>query len=182
MIKFLENTKESTVKIIIIVLSIVVALLVALLNWGLDSRPNLLSTETLLLFPKFHAILNTLVAILLAFGLYFIKNGHKENHQKSMLGAFSLSAIFLVSYVVYHTLADPTLFGGEGFVRYIYYFLLITHIVLAALIMPIILMTFYYAATEKYIQHKKLAKITWPLWFYVAVTGVIIYFMIAPFY
>lgn len=182
MIKALENTKESTVKIVIIVLSIVVALLVALLNWGLESRPNLLSAETLLLFPKFHAILNSLVAVLLALGLYFIKNGKKDNHQKSMLGAFLLSAVFLVSYVVYHTLADPTLYGGEGSIRYVYYFLLISHIILAALIMPIILMTFYYAATEKYIKHRNLAKTTWPLWFYVAITGVVIYFMIAPYY
>lgn len=182
MTQFLENTKESTVKIVIVILSVVVALLVALLNWGLETRPNVLSAETLLLFPKFHALLNSLVAILLAFGLYFIKNKQKGNHQKSMLGAFLLSAVFLVSYVVYHTLADPTLYGGEGNIRYVYYFLLITHIVLAALIMPIILMTFYYAATDKWLKHRKLAKITWPLWFYVAVSGVVIYFMIAPFY
>jgi putative membrane protein len=180
--QFLENTKESTVKIIIIILSIVVALLVALLNWGLETRPNLLNAETLLLFPKFHAILNSLVAVLLAAGLYFIKNSQKESHQKSMFSAFLLSAVFLVSYVIYHTLAEPTLYGGEGPIRYFYYILLISHIVLAALIMPIILMTFYYAATEKFVKHRKLAKITWPLWFYVAVTGVVIYFMIAPYY
>ena len=142
----------------------------------------MLSADTLLIFPKFHALLNSLVAILLAFGLYFIKNNQKANHQKAMLGAFILSSVFLVSYVIYHTLAEPTLFGGEGNIRYVYYFLLITHIVLAALIMPIILMTFYYAGSEKFAKHRKLAKITWPLWFYVAITGVVIYFMIAPYY
>lgn len=182
MIKFLENQKESNIKIIIVILSIVVALLVGLLNWGLDTRPNILSSQTLLYFPKFHALLNSTVAILLVLGLYFIKNKQIEKHQKSMFGAFLLSAVFLVSYVIYHTLAEPTLYGGEGTIRFIYFFLLITHIILAALIMPIILMTFYYAATNKLEKHRRLAKITWPLWFYVALTGVVIYFMIAPFY
>lgn len=182
MIAALKNVSENKAKVFVVVLSIVVAVLVATLNWGIDKRPDLVDGQTLLLFPKFHAILNSIVALLLVLGLYFIKNKKTVYHQISMFSAFVVSALFLISYVVYHTLADPTLFGGEGVVKTIYLFLLITHIILAALIMPIILMTFFYAWTDNLAKHRKLAKYTWPLWFYVAVSGVVIYYMISPYY
>jgi putative membrane protein len=182
MINAIKNLEESKAKIYIVVLSVVVAILVGVLNWGIEKRPEVLDENVLLLFPRFHALLNSIVAFLLMLGLYFIKNRQPEKHQKAMFGSFVVSAIFLVSYVVYHTLAEPTLYGGEGPIRMVYFFLLITHIVLAALIMPVILMTFYYAWTDKMDKHRKLAKITWPLWFYVAISGVIIYYMIEPYY
>jgi putative membrane protein len=182
MIAAINNLEEKKAKIIIIVLSVVVAVLVGILNWGIEKRPEVLDAELLMLFPQFHALLNSIVAFLLMLGLYFIKSKQREKHKKTMFGAFVVSALFLVSYVIYHTLAEPTLFGGEGFIRVVYLFLLITHIILAALIMPIILLTFYYAWSDKLDKHRKLAKITWPLWFYVAVSGVVIYYMIAPYY
>jgi len=100
----------------------------------------------------------------------------------SMLTAFALSSLFLVGYVVYHALAKETKFGGEGLIRPVYFFLLITHILLAAGTLPFILISLNNAWTAKFDKHRKIAKITWPLWFYVAVTGVVLYFMIAPYY
>lgn len=182
MIAALKNVSEKQAKVFVVVLSMVVAVLVGILNWGIEKRPELINQETLLLFPQFHALLNSIVAFLLMLGLYFIKSKQTRNHQIAMFGSFLVSAVFLLSYVVYHTLAEPTLYGGEGSIRIVYFFLLITHIILAALIMPVILMTFFYAWTDNFVKHRKLAKITWPLWFYVAVTGVVIYYMISPYY
>jgi putative membrane protein len=99
-----------------------------------------------------------------------------------MLAAFALSAVFLIMYVVYHTLSDETHFGGQGWIRPVYYFLLITHIILAAVILPLILITLSRGLQQKFDKHRKIAKITLPLWLYVTVTGVIVYFMIAPYY
>lgn len=99
-----------------------------------------------------------------------------------MLTAMVLSGLFLVSYIFHHLFAGDTKFGGEGFIRYIYYFILITHIFLAAIVLPFILMTTYRGLTGEYIKHKKLAKRTWPIWFYVAVSGPVIYLLISPYY
>lgn len=172
--------EEKSAKQIIVALSVVVALLVGVLNWGIDKR--MVTGLDLGFFPKFHAFLNSVVAILLVLGLVFIKKGKQELHKKAMFTSFIVSAVFLMSYVFYHTLAEPTAFGGSGGAKYFYYFILLTHIVLAAVMMPFILMTFYYAWSEKLEKHRSLAKKVWPFWFYVAVTGVVIYFMIAPYY
>jgi len=99
-----------------------------------------------------------------------------------MLGALVLSILFLVSYIAHHLLGGETKFGGEGFVRTLYFIILSTHIFLAAVILPFILFTTYRAMIAEFPAHKKLAKITWPLWFYVAVTGPIVYLMISPYY
>lgn len=176
----LKNFEEKNVKIVITILSVVIAVLVGLLNWVLP-KPEVIPSFTQFQ-PLLHAILNGSVALFLALGLYFIKNGQKEKHQKVMFLSFVFSSLFLVSYVVYHSLAPETRYGGEGLDKTFYLILLATHIIISAFIMPFILMTFYYAWTDKYIKHRKLAKIVWPFWFYVAVTGVIIYFMIAPYY
>ncbi|MFT4969758.1 MAG: putative membrane protein [Chitinophagales bacterium] len=172
--------EEKSAKQIILALSVVVALLVGVLNWGIDKR--MVTGLDLSFFPKFHAFLNSIVALLLVLGLVFIKKGKQELHKKTMFTSFVVSAVFLMSYVLYHTLADPTAYGGGGALKGIYYFILITHIVLAAVMMPFILMTFYYAWSGKLEKHKSLAKKVWPFWFYVAITGVVIYFMIAPYY
>ena len=113
-----------------------------------------------------------------------------------MLAAFSTSALFLISYVLYHSASDSTLFGDANFdgtvsaeesaavagIKNIYYVILLSHIVLAALIMPLILITLSRGLSSRFDKHRKIAKITWPLWFYVAVTGVVVYYMIAPYY
>lgn len=172
--------EEKKAKQIIVALSVVVALLVAVLNWGIDKR--IVTGLDLGFFPKFHAFLNSIVSVLLVLGLVFIKSKKIKQHQATMFGAFVTSSIFLVSYVVYHTLAEPTSYGGDGALKYVYLILLLTHIVLAAVMMPFILMTFYYAWSDKIEKHRSLAKKVWPFWFYVAVSGVVIYFMIAPYY
>lgn len=172
--------EEKNAKIVIIALSVVVALLVGVLNWGLE-KPETPFMD-LSFFPKFHAFLNSIVAILLVLGLYFIKNNKIDLHKAVMFTAFIVSSVFLLSYVFYHSFATETRFGGEGVIKVFYLLLLASHIILAAIMMPFILMTFYYAWTEKLEKHRKLAKWVWPFWFYVAVTGVVVYFMIAPYY
>jgi putative membrane protein len=99
-----------------------------------------------------------------------------------MLSAFILSSIFLVSYVVYHYTFPPTKFGGEGFVRSIYFFILITHIVLATTIVPLALFAIYFALSNQIVKHKKVTKFTLPIWIYVSITGVIVYLLMSPYY
>ena len=105
-----------------------------------------------------------------------------QAHRFCNLTALCFSAIFLVSYVTYHTFTEPTKYGGEGLMRSIYYFILLTHVVLAALILPLILFTFLRAFSGRFDAHRKLARWTFPLWLYVSVTGVIVYLMISPYY
>ena len=133
-------------------------------------------------FAKINAIINSTVAILLVAGLLSVRNKNYLLHKKIMMTAMVLSVLFLISYICHHVFSDETKFGGEGNIRYFYYTILITHIFLAAIILPFILFTAYRAMVGEFARHKKLAKITWPIWFYVAVTGVIIYNLISPYY
>lgn len=165
---------------IIWILSTAITLVVAVLY--LMPKPDFTLGFDVHIIPFINAILNGAVAVMLALGLYFIKNKNQKAHKASMLTAFILSSLFLVGYVVYHTLAEATKFGGEGLIRPVYFFLLITHILLAAGTLPFILISLNHAWTAKFDKHRKIARLTWPLWFYVAVTGVILYFMIAPYY
>lgn len=134
------------------------------------------------LFASINAVINSLVAVLLLAALFAVKSGKYQLHKNLMMTAMVLSILFLVSYICHHLFAGDTKFGGEGTIRYVYFFILITHIFLAAIILPFILYTAYRAMIAEYPAHKKLAKITWPIWFYVAVTGVVVYFMISPYY
>lgn len=163
---------------IIVILSVIVPVAVATIFY----LPALHVNADLTFLPQFHAFLNSSVAVLLLCGLYFIKNKNITAHKYCMLAAFSLSALFLLSYVLYHSTNEETKFGGTGTIRSIYFILLISHIFLAAVIMPFILITLSRALTFKFDKHRKIARITWPLWFYVSVTGVIVYFMLAPYY
>ena len=133
-------------------------------------------------FARINAVINSLVAILLVAALIMVKQGKYELHKRLMMTAMVLSAIFLVSYICHHLFAGDTKFGGTGLIRPIYYFILITHIFLAAIILPFILFTAYRAMVAEFPAHKKLARITWPIWFYVAVTGVLVYLFISPYY
>lgn len=133
-------------------------------------------------FAKVNAYVNTLVSLLLLGGLFAAKNKKIELHKKFMLGAIISSVIFLVSYICHHLWAGETTYGGEGAIRYVYYFILITHIILAAVILPFILFTAYRGLTAEIGKHVKNARYTWPLWFYVSVTGVVVYLMISPYY
>ena len=148
------------------------------------------------LFAKANAVINSAVAFLLVAGLITIKQKRYALHKFIMINAMVLSVLFLLSYIGHHLLAGETKYGDinhdglvdeaellqAGGLRTLYYIILITHIPLAAIILPFILFTAYRALTGEYEQHKKLTRFTWPVWFYVAVTGVIVYYMISPYY
>ena len=134
------------------------------------------------IFAKINAVINSSVAILLVAGLVAVKRKNYLLHKRVMLLSIVLSSLFLISYICHHLFTAETKFGGTGTIRYIYYFILGTHILLAGIILPFILISAYRALIGEFDRHKKLVRITWPVWFYVAVTGVIVYFMISPYY
>jgi putative membrane protein len=134
------------------------------------------------IFATINAVINSTVAVLLIAGLITAKNGRYGTHRRIMLSAMVLSIFFLVSYIAHHLLAGETKFGGTGAIRTFYYAILGTHIVLAAIILPFILFTAYRALIGENERHRRLAKITWPIWFYVAITGPIVYLLISPYY
>jgi len=133
-------------------------------------------------FPKFHATLNSVTTVLLLAGFFFIRNKRITAHKTCMISAIVLSVVFLLSYVFYHSISEPTRYGGEGMLRTIYFFILISHIFLAAVVLPFILFTVYRALTKQYPAHKKIARWTLPVWLYVAITGVVVYLMMAQYY
>jgi putative membrane protein len=132
--------------------------------------------------PAVYSGLNALTAVILLVGLYFIKNKQIEQHEKAMTAAMVTSFLFLLGYVLYHITNADTPFGGQGWIRPVYFFLLITHIVLAAVIFPFILFTYIRAHTKQFVRHRKMAKWVYWLWLYVAITGPILYLMIKPYY
>jgi putative membrane protein len=134
------------------------------------------------LFAKANAIINSCVAVLLIAALITVKAKNYTLHRNIMMSAMFLSVFFLVSYICHHLFAGETKFGGEGIEKTIYYIILFTHIPLAGIILPFILFSAYRGLTGEYDKHKKLVRITWPIWFYVAVTGVVVYWMISPYY
>lgn len=132
--------------------------------------------------PPIHASLNALTAVILLFALYFIKNREVEKHRRAIYAAMTCSALFLISYVLYHFTTPEAKYGGEGTIRAVYFFFLITHVILAGLILPFILFTFTRAYTGQFERHKKMARWVFPLWLYVALTGPICYLMLRPYY
>lgn len=134
------------------------------------------------MFALANACINATVSVLLVSAFVAVRRKRFVTHKKLMLAAISLSVLFLVSYIAHHLFAGETTFGGEGVVRTVYYIILITHIILAAVILPFILFTSYGSLTGDYARHKRLARYTFPVWLYVAVTGVIVYLLISPYY
>jgi putative membrane protein len=134
------------------------------------------------IFATINAVINTIVTLLLAAALVAVKLRRFVLHKRLMLTAMILSVLFLISYICHHLFAGDTKYGGEGPLRYFYFFILITHVFLAAVIMPFVLFTAYRALIAEFPEHKKLARITWPIWFYVSMTGVIVYLFISPYY
>lgn len=132
--------------------------------------------------PPIHASLNALAAVLLMFAFWKIKNRDIEAHRRAIYAAMVCSALFLVSYVLYHFTTPETRYGGQGIARAVYFFLLITHVVLAAVILPFILLTFNRAYTGQYARHRRMARWVFPLWLYVALTGPVCYLMLRPYY
>jgi len=138
--------------------------------------------EWVYFLPAANAVINGLTSIVLILAYAAIRKQDRETHKKLMLGALGLSVLFLLSYVTYHSLTESTSFGGEGWIRSVYYFILISHILLAIVIVPLVLITFSRALAQKFDKHKKIARITLPLWLYVTLTGVVVYLMISPYY
>ncbi|MBI6115443.1 DUF420 domain-containing protein [Salegentibacter maritimus] len=165
---------------VIIGLSILVPALVLVLMY-LPERYNIFGTQAGT-FPFFHAVLNGSTAILLMLGYFFMNIKEYKLHRNVMITAFVLSAIFLVSYVISKISNDPVPYGGEGILRPVYFFILITHIVLSAIIVPLVLFTMYRGLTGEYEKHAKIARWTFPIWLYVAITGVLVYIFMFPYY
>lgn len=161
----------------IVILSIVIPVAVAAL-FGIK-LPNV---EPLSFLPPIYATVNGLTAVLLVIAVIAIKNKNVVLHERLMKTCIGLSVAFLVMYVAYHMTSDSTVFGGEGAVKYVYYFILITHIILSIVIIPLVLITFVRALSKRFDKHRRIARITFPLWLYVAVTGVVVYLMISPYY
>ncbi|OIP49752.1 MAG: DUF420 domain-containing protein [Flavobacteriaceae bacterium CG_4_8_14_3_um_filter_34_10] len=138
--------------------------------------------ERLGFLPPIYASINGLTAIILVTAVIQIKKGNRKAHEILMKSAIGLSVLFLVMYIAYHMTSDSTAFGGEGILKIIYYFILISHILLSILVIPLVLITYVRALSKRFDKHKKIAKITFPLWLYVAVTGVIVYILISPYY
>ena len=170
---------DSKARILILAVSVIVFAAVVILNKiqldvNLPFNPHV--------FAKVSAIVNSIVAVLLIAGLVTAKQKNYVLHKKIMMAAIVLSVLFLLSYIAHHLFTGETKFGGEGTIKTIYYIILFTHIPLAGIILPFILFTAYRALIGEYDKHKKLTRITWPVWLYVAVTGVIVYWMISPYY
>ncbi|WPR74277.1 DUF420 domain-containing protein [Algoriphagus sp. NG3] len=171
---------EGKVKGWIIGISVVIPVAVAVLLF-MPSKLDL-GSDWVYFLPHLNAVINTAATVALVAGLLFIKRGNIPYHQASMSVAFGLGAIFLVSYVIYHAAAESTTFGGEGAIRGFYYFLLLTHIVLAAVALFPILFAYYYGYTDQRVKHRKVVKYAYPIWLYVTITGVIVYLMVSPYY
>ncbi|MFD3002285.1 DUF420 domain-containing protein [Pontibacter toksunensis] len=164
---------------LIAVLSVLIPVVVAALFFMPKEGSSSVDVSYL---PAFHAILNSLTAVALVIGYVNVKRQNVKAHRAAMLAAFSLSAIFLVSYVTYHFLGERTTYGGEGALKYIYYFILLTHIVLAVVIVPLVLLSVYFGISNQLARHRRISRWTFPIWLYVAITGVLVYLLISPYY
>ena len=172
-----KNDKKAS--ILIIVFSVIVFVAVVFLS---KVKLEIDLPFNVHVFAKVNAVINSMVSFLLLVGLLAVKRGNYQLHKKVMMTSMILSFLFLVSYICHHLLSDSTSYGGNGISRLFYFGILISHIILAAIILPFILYTSYRAMVAEWPAHRKLARITWPIWFYVSVTGVIVYLMISPYY
>ena len=171
------SLEEKKYKKFITIVSIVIPIAVAAL-FGI----KIPGVAPLSFLPPVYAAINGLTAVLLIGAVVAIKKGNRKLHEQLNTTALIFSALFLVMYVAYHMTSESTNFGGEGVIKYVYYFILITHILLSIVVIPFVLFTYMRAKLGQFPQHRKVAKITFPLWLYVAVTGVIVYLMISPYY
>ena len=191
-----KNKYGVWIKIISVFIPAVVALLL-FLKWSGDklifdlrspnTEPfilieNLPIAQPLYFLPPIYAAINAVTAVLLVMALIAIKTKKIQIHQRLMQACIALSLIFLVMYIAYHITTDPTTFKGTGYVKALYFFILISHIILSIVLIPLVLVSYVKAFQMEFPEHKKISKITFPIWLYVAVTGVIVYVMISPYY
>jgi putative membrane protein len=175
--KTIEQKSKTLIIIVSILIPVVVAVLfnVKLSDLGYNVAP-------MHFLPPIYAGINALTAVVLVAAVVAIKKGNRIAHERLMTSAIVLSVMFLVMYVIYHMTTESTKYGGEGALRLVYFGFLISHIILSIAIIPMVLISYVRALSARFDQHKKIAKITFPIWLYVAVTGVIVYWMIAPYY
>jgi putative membrane protein len=176
-----ENNLEQKFNKYIIAISIAIPVVVAIL-FSVKLKDFGINVEPLSFLPPIYATFNGITAVVLVAAVLAIKKGKIQLHQRLMTLAIALSVVFLLMYVAYHMTSDSTKYGGEGIIKVVYFVILITHILLSVAIIPLVLITYVRALSEKFDSHKKIAKITFPIWLYVAVTGVIVYLMISPYY
>ena len=190
-----ENSLEKKYNKYIIAVSIVIPTVVAVL-FAVKLKDFGINVEPLSFLPPIYATINGITAVVLISAVLAIKKGNRKAHERLMTFAISLSLAFLVMYVAYHMTADSVKFGDlnndgildeiekvqVGAIRYLYYFILLTHILLSIAIIPLVLISYVRAIGEQFDRHRKIARITFPLWLYVAVTGVVVYLMISPYY
>ncbi|MBO0939382.1 DUF420 domain-containing protein [Fibrella sp. HMF5335] len=161
------------------IVSIAVPVVVALML-GIRQKFDLGSWTTYL--PHINGVINSITSVLLVVGYYFIRQKNVAAHRATMLAAFTLGAFFLIGYVLYHISNPSTSFGGQGWIRPVYYFLLISHITLSVVVLWFVLRAVYFALTKQFVLHKKMTRWALPIWLYVSTTGVIVYLMIRPYY
>ncbi|MBF4466480.1 DUF420 domain-containing protein [Flavobacterium sp. LC2016-12] len=190
-----DNSLEKKFSKFIVAVSIVIPVVVGIL-FGVKLKDFGIDVEPLSFLPPIYATTNGITAVVLVWAVISIKNGKRKLHEQLMTFAIILSVAFLVMYVAYHMTADSTKFGDLnhdgildlaetakiGSVRYVYFVILISHILLSIAIIPLVLITYVRALAQRFDRHRKIAKITFPLWLYVAVTGVVVYLMISPYY
>jgi len=167
-----KNKYSIWIKIISVAIPLVVAIL---FNVRIDY-------ELPIFLPPIYAAINALTSVLLVLALMAIKSKKIQLHQRLMQTCIVLSLVFLVMYIAYHMTTDPTPFGGEGYIKILYFFILISHILLSIALIPLVLISYVRAFQKEFPSHKKISKITFPIWLYVALTGVIVYLMIDPYY
>jgi len=161
---------------LIFVLSVIIPLVVAAL-FGIK-----VDVDLPIFLPPIYASINASTALVLIMAIWAVKSNKRKLHERLMKAAILLSVIFLMLYIAYHITSDSTTYGGTGLVKYFYYFILISHILLSIAVIPFVLITFFRAITSDFEKHKKIARITFPLWLYVTISGVLVYIMIAPYY
>lgn len=176
-----NHSLEKNFSKIIILVSILIPVVVAVL-FTVKLKDFGYNVEPLSFLPHIYAAINGITAVVLVAGVLAIKNGKRQLHKQLMTTAIGLSVLFLVMYIAYHMTTDSTKFGGEGMIRNVYFIILITHILLSIAVIPLVMITYVRALAEKFDKHKKIARITFPIWLYVAVTGVVVYLMISPYY
>ena len=172
----INSSPSKKYNVYIVILSITIPIVVALMfNIKLD-------VELPIFLPPIYATINAITSVLLVIAIWAIKNKKKVLHQRLMKTAILCSVVFLVMYLAYHMTSDSTKFGGEGAIKYIYLFILLTHILLSIVVIPFVLLTYVRAITNDFEKHKKIGKFTFPLWLYVALSGVVVYLLISPYY
>ena len=171
-----ESSPSKKYNVYIVILSIAIPIVVALMfSVKLD-------IQLPIFLPPIYATINAITGVLLIIAVWAIKNKKRLLHERLMKTAILCSVVFLMMYLAYHMTSDSTKFGGEGAIKYIYLFILLTHILLSIVVIPFVLLTYVKAITNDFEKHKKIAKITFPLWLYVAVSGVVVYVLISPYY